>query len=262
MNGAYGTSSWGGISVATGVVRATPRGPNLIEVELSSAPLAVSPYGVGDALNPLTWTLTRGDTGAALILAEVTKVTELRFRIQVVDTLGGDTVTHTLYYATLVSPMGVRAVPPRFVTFVGLPLEPFVPPAQLARPIDLAGFGIPNRAGTTLYVGPDGDYATQSGVDLVTKLILRRVTTPKGAFRHLPQYGDAPGVKNRATDADLQATARNLERSVRKEPEVERASVSFSRSSTGVVKFTITARVRDAKLPIQIVLPYNPGVSL
>ena len=93
-------------------------------------------------------------------------------------------------------------------------------------------------------------------------LVIGADTTPKGAFRHLPQYGDAPGVKNRATDADLQATARNLERSVRKEPEVEKASVSFSRSSTGVVKFTITARVRDAKLPIQIVLPYNPGVSL
>ena len=49
--------------------------------------------------------------------------------------------------------------------------------------------------GGSLRIGADGDYVADEGTELMKKLILRRLLTPKGAFFHLPDYGYGLAVK-------------------------------------------------------------------
>jgi len=69
--GPWGLGGWGGGGgAALYVAGAYAVSNRTIRVILSTAPLAASPYGVGDALNPETWVVTRLDTDAVLTVLQ------------------------------------------------------------------------------------------------------------------------------------------------------------------------------------------------
>lgn len=256
--GAYGYSTWGGLSVTTGLSSVLPIGPRVLQVDLDSPPLAASAFGASDALNPDVWSLVRQDTSESYIIASVTRVTPTRFRLQLIAALGGPTVTHRLGAYTLRSPVGVLATAPRYLDFQGPAFAPFAPPEQLNRPIDIASAGV----GAAFRIGPTGDYVQHSGAELVRKLIIRRIVTVRGSFRHLPNYGFGIQPKGFINDTILFQLRSEIERVVLKEPEVVSARVKLTRSAQGVLHIYVTAQTRLQDLPIQIVLPFNPGVAL
>ncbi len=105
---------------------------------------------------------------------------------------------------------------------------------------DLA-FGASGSAGYA--TDSTGDYATESGLAAVRKRCIRRLSTQRGAFSHLPAYGvDIGGAVKRLGSVDaLSALAADAEAQLLQEPEVTSAKVSvdLARIAAGLVVFRV-----------------------
>jgi len=93
----------------------------------------------------------------------------------------------------------------------------------------------------TFQVDDTGDYAADRGMASLKKRILRRLTTRKGAFRHLPGYGVGfPGVvKLLSRPGVAAALAADAEDQIRQEPEVQSVSVRLVQSVPGLAYFSV-----------------------
>ncbi len=246
MAGSWGGSSWGGLSVTTSFDRAVAYGPKLVDVFLTGVPLAASVFGSGDALNPNSWTVVRSDTGAVFTVVAATKVSDLRYRLQVVEPLGPPHVTHVVSSSTLRSALGTLLVPPKSAEFAG-PLPALTPSQEVAqRPIDVRSRGAsPGFAiGGGLVMGSDGDYTNHAGAELFRKLILRRITTLPGEFFYLPNYGTDLELKMPMTPARLIRMKGQLESTIPLEPEVVSASVSLQAQANGTLFIGVEAQLK------------------
>jgi hypothetical protein len=153
--------------------------------------------------------------------------------------------------------------------FDGLTIGPdvFNPSLLVAR----GDFANPQTIGTpdgvtrlfgTFPIDETGDYAIDRGLVSYKKRIIRRLTTERGAFAHLPSYG--VGVLSRvkllarpSVIADLGAEA---EEQIRLEPETAEVSVSVEPSTTtpGLVTFRVRARTTTGDA-VNLGIPFNPG---
>lgn len=88
-----------------------------------------------------------------------------------------------------------------------------------------------------------GDYAQDEGMTSLRKRIIRRLTTRKGAFAHMPDYGVLmpANVKQLARAGLRQAIAADAEQQVMREPEVVSASVQLVVDGP-VTRFVVKAR--------------------
>lgn len=80
-----------------------------------------------------------------------------------------------------------------------------------------------------------GDYMLESGARLRKKLLIRRLSTLEGAFRHAPAYGSAPSIKVPYTAADLETLRTRIVQACLQEYEAERVEVTMSGIESGVV---------------------------
>lgn len=89
---AFGLSSWGSVDAALSVLRvASARAVSEREVEVvfNVPPMAGSPIGSGDALNPARWAILPA-TGAVRplsVVLQVAKVDDVTFRVYLLDKL-------------------------------------------------------------------------------------------------------------------------------------------------------------------------------
>lgn len=260
MAGGFGTSTWGGISVTTQLLDAVPLGPRLVAAKLEGEPLQSSQYVVGDALCVNTWTITRPDRVSPLFITGVHKVSGTEFRLQLADTLGDDSVTHTLSAQQLRSKSGLLAVYPRDITFAGPPYQAVVPSPTIADPIDLKGqSSYQNGAPGGLSVGADGDYDEESGAPLIRKLILRRLLTPKGAFYHLPNYGFGLRPKMFLRPSQLQLLKSAMREEIVRERGVANADLSLRLSREGVLTVSITVALQKPNILVPVVFSMTPA---
>ncbi len=99
-------------------------------------------------------------------------------------------------------------------------------------------------AGSTLVIS-SGDYASQSGPDLIMKLVKRRLISNTGDFFHLPNYGLGLRIKEPIPNVDLRKLAVQIEQQVNLEPEVaeSRASLSYA-AGTGTLLINLKVRLK------------------
>jgi hypothetical protein len=100
---------------------------------------------------------------------------------------------------------------------------------------------LPDTIAGTLIIGADGDYAQDEGSELVRKLIMRRLTTGRGGFYHLPEYGEGLKVKQPLPAGDLISFQGSLQRSIKREKEVKEAQVTVRQDGNSLV---VVARVQ------------------
>ncbi len=119
----YGLGPYGGLGGGGGglaLAGAYAVGTRTVRVALTVAPRAVSANGVGDALNPATWFLTRLSDDAAYLVIGVAAVDPVTFEVSTLQAFGAHTVDHLVGSATLVEPDGSEIGSPLTATFVGV----------------------------------------------------------------------------------------------------------------------------------------------
>jgi len=107
--------------------------------------------------------------------------------------------------------------------------------------------------GGTLNVNSAGDYQTMGGVELVRKLIIRRLTTRPGEFFHLPDYGFPFQTADVVRPVELVKLRAALREAVKREPEVKDAGVGLSLdSANGVLTVTVRAALQPAGETLEV----------
>jgi hypothetical protein len=242
-----------------------------VRVTLTDEPLHMSSVGVGDALNPSTWTIRRLDTGAYFDIMDVSEYTSTVFNLTVAQPFGSAFVNHEVTTSTLVDVSGTAMLQPTSAQFVGvIDVALSTPSERLAT----AGASVrdfanpqtrrvsPDLVGGTLVVNSAGDYESVTGVELFKKLVIRRLTTKKREFFHLPDYGLDLKSKDLVRAGDLAPLKTEIERQVGREPETEDVLASLILDSRGIVYATIKAKLRSGESANFTVPIIGAGVQL
>jgi hypothetical protein len=85
----------------------------------------------------------------------------------------------------------------------------------------------------TLQVDSTGDLALETGIPYLRKRIIRRLTTPTGAFLHMLNYGLAIPQKRNMRPSEMIRLKVLAEQQIRQEPDVVAAQVSLSSPRPG-----------------------------
>jgi hypothetical protein len=261
---AFGTGPSGSAGDLLTLVNAFAITTNAVRVTLSTPPRQSSRTAVGDALNPATWNIADTNTGAVFTVMQVLPVgvSYVTFDVQVVEPFSFQEALE-IYSTTLLAPNGDGLTPPVFFNFNGVGALA-QQPAQLASTRNLAAKDIANPPAPTgggslagtLVVTPAGDYATETGVALLKKLIIRRLTTPQGGFFHLPAYGVGLRVKELLPIADLVKLKAKIETQVLQEPEVQDASAVLSMANNALtLVLSVKMRATGARIDIPFTAP-------
>jgi phage baseplate assembly protein W len=220
-----------------------------VRVTLTADARAVSAIGTGDALNPATWRVVSLDHAAnvdvTFTVLAVRQVSPSVYELLLLEKLGSYLVTHVVSSTTLLDETGSLVSVPRSADFLGI--EEASARQDLVAPADLRNNPVPRSPAGTLVVDSAGDYETHSGVALLKKLILRRLTTAPGDFFHLPDYGLGLRAKDPMNPAELPRLKAEVERQVMLEPEVDavRAQVSLDRDGVLTIQLRVRTKTGD-----------------
>lgn len=93
-------------------------------------------------------------------------------------------------------------------------------------------------------VDDSGDLGNEDGLASLRKRIFRRLTTGKGAFAFLPNYGVGLKLKELASVAELPALQADVIQQVGREPEVAQVTANVSIQPLGVLTVTMNVLTR------------------
>lgn len=232
---------------------------NTLHVELGFVPTAESEFDDGDALNPASWVIAVPSTGTTYTTIGVLMVDSTTFDITVLEMLGDHFTDHSVT-ATLLASDG-SPFSPVAATFLGTveTIDP-IESVSLDRYLDRDLANPPFQADAdgfagTLQIGANGDYVSDSGVDLVKKLVMRRLSTPLGGFPHLPGYGVGLAIKEPIIGSGNLATLKTtIQTQIRLEPDVENVLVGLTldRSNTLLIQLRIRVAGHGAGFDMQM----------
>lgn len=247
----YGLGAYGSSPTTITVAGAFAISTHGVRVLLSAEPLHSDEFSTGDALNPLTWTVQNDTMGQAIVVIAASMHDATSVDLVTLDALGDHLDRHTVTAVGLLSVDGFAVTLPNSADFDGVvqTMDPVEraraedfrdrdlanPPFQLDRGLGAAG---------TLQISDDGDFTTEAGVPLTRKLVLRRMNTRRGSFRHLPEYGVLIAEKEPiSSGGDLQTILRDIEQQAEQEPDVARAVAHgmLDRSGVAVIQLAIQA---------------------
>lgn len=217
--GLWGTGAWGGLDLLVTGASALALTDRSVQVEIPSTPLQESEIGDGDALNPLTWSVT--SAGRQLTVLAVVRLNTVQFEIRTLELL--DSWQHQVVVDAPTLRDSLGAVSPVTFTVLGCrqaprSLGPTTDLVDLANPPFVGG-----GAGGSILVGAGGDYETETGRALLLKRVHRLLTTLPGELLGAPDYGIGLRVKEPLTVADVRELRLQIERALEAEPDVERA---------------------------------------
>ena len=258
--------------VSPGISLVYPTTWRTMRFELTEAPdFVVSSAGPGDALNPLSWSLERLDNDSFLTPVAVAQVNATTFDVTVTQVLPSHLIQVECGIVGLVfggTPTSAT------VTVQGMTWAPvFYPDGVAAQKLqvttDLANPPIPisdsSNVGGTLQIA-GGDYVNETGDAFVKKMILRLLSTPKGGFFHLPDYGyGVLTAKTFIPPSKLLETKQGIEQAIKNSiPEVSAVQAQITLMPNGLLKVTIAARTRPQGGTIYVSassVPVLPGYS-
>ncbi len=246
----FGLAPFGSSSSTITIIGAWAVSTHNVRVILSSEPKHASLYRGGDALNPTSWSVHRGDTGDAFTVLGVAEVNATAFDLDLLEPLGNHHVTHTVASLVLLSTAGLLITNPHSADFIGLvaQMDP-IRALELNRWRDRDLANPPNQSDAgngfsgALVIGSDGDYETDDGVVLIRKLVLRRLSTPRGGFRHLKNYGLGLALNEPIPGGDIIRLKTDIEREVLLEPDVSEARARLMMDRAGVLIIQLRIRV-------------------
>lgn len=114
---------------------------------------------------------------------------------------------------------------------------------------------IGSMAGGIVVVG--GDYALEHGARLRKKLLLRRLSTASGAFRHARSYGSAPPIKLPYSAGELEALRSRIVQACLQEYEAVSAEVRMEVLADGVVACHVEVQYSTAE-SVEAAASYSP----
>jgi len=265
----YGTSPYGCVVADLSISNAVAISTHVVRVTLTKAPQALSASLLGDVLNPTTWRVSRGDTSQSFTVLLISKVSNFVWDIRVLEKFASRNVTHTVSSATLLDVGGSLLDVPRSRVFAGILSAAASTPERKAakRKQGIRDLNNPpaptgsNSVSGSLVINSEGDYQLHDGPDFIRKLIFRRLTTAKGAFWHLPNYGVGLKVKEPIPGTELVKLRAEIERQIKLEPEVGGVTVTVRQSANSLsilVRATLRPTGQQVSFPLQV--PF--GVSL
>jgi len=234
----FGPSQWGSGIVPVSMVTAYAISTRQVYVLFSGALQARSGVLKGDALNPGTWKVVRLDTNAVVPMVGVRLRSPSEVVVTCLDPLPPFTDFATISAPELKDAAGTLISLPRDMTFAGLTEAAISTPEKIVQGatvqhrdlLNYAAINLGVQGGGTLVVA-GGDYVNQSGVDLIRKLVLRRILTTPGDFFWLPEYGVGLRVKEPIPAGDVVKLRAAIERQVSLEPEVTNVKASVTQSA-------------------------------
>lgn len=261
--GGYGREAYGDPFGAGGplyVVRALAVAGQVVRVVFDEAPLANSPAGQSDALNPSNYLF---DVVAGQATAPTAVGANAKLVVGPTNGVGNGTapgapderavdvhvdrqlivgITYRVTVRAVLSALGIGLGAPYAASFPGVTKLSVVRPQ--ARNQDLVDIGNPPFVGTWS-VDDSGDLALDPSPDAGTrKRVLRRITTPFGAFSFLNGYGGRIRIKGVAGLADMAAWKDDMLQQILLEPDVVDAANSVSIDPSGVLTVDVKARTR------------------
>jgi hypothetical protein len=235
--------SGGGLDVAEAIQVAT----NAIRVRLSGDVPIMNRGDVRDALYDRAWTLDAPyDPGVHIPLVYWV---ERESSSTVILFLDADLEGPHRRYRVIASPMLIGETRPisgrsaEFLTFG----EAKTKTNQQTR----KSFDIGNRAPGTFETDADGDYRNDAGLEGVKKRVMRRLTTGKGAFAHLPNYGLKLPLKRTYSIGDLRMLQADALAQVQDEGVVD-AQVVVSSPEPGLVRLVVTGQGLDEGVDVEL----------
>lgn len=259
--GTYWGVYWGGGAPSFGAASllAWATSERTLFVTFSTAPLALSPTLTADALNPASWTVTRQDSGRALLVVGVAALAPTAFELYLLDKLGPWLETHAV--SATVADALTRAVSTLSATCLGCVAEEAA--AAPGGMVDLANpyFGDDESAVVgTLRATSSGDYAVETGEQLLRKRLIRRLATDQNEFFHLEpeDYGLGLRSKEVPVASTLPTLRAAVLRQVLREPEIGAAKVNLTLTTAGVLTIAIYAELRRTGQSVRISIPVLP----
>lgn len=259
--GPYGSTPYGGetppvagAGPPVGTISCVPLTLRAVRV-LSSVPMPDwHPGEVGDAANPASWLLDYADASRSIPVAQVTQVdvTRTLWDVVLLDRLGSFSQSHRMRCFA-------AGFNPAEALFFGIGDGKSEADDQAGKGLarDLYSAATPRSPSARLRVASSGDYAGVRGAELVRKLVLRRLTTRRGAFFHLPKYGGGLRVKELLPTTDLPTLRREIEVECRMEREVVAASCQIRLSAEATI-FLIQLKL-DSNASLQLRLEAADG---
>lgn len=234
----YGTSGYG-IPTEMSLGYAFPSSIRRVRVELTSPPRMKSKSVQGDSLNPFSWSVSRLDTLESLFVLLVEPVNSTTFDLYVMKKMGDYPILHEVRAELLFSMGGSEIVNPVSAQFLGLtwPLST-TPDLLVTSDLKYLQPGV-------FDVDTTGDYSNITNLEVLKKVILRKITTIPSSFFHLPEFGIGVRVKEPIPTSSLVELKRQIEIAVLQEPEVVSASVALGFSNSGILLINVAARTRD-----------------
>lgn len=197
-----------------------------------------SAIALGDALNPATWTVSRVTTGAAYTPTLVQKLSERRVLITLREPLASWNYYHRVGSTTLQAANLVLVSAPYYLDFRGV-----LSTTATSEPDGIFDLFTSDVVGGSLQTTEAGGYARVYGVDVIRKLIFRRLTTMPGSFFYLSdsEYGVGLKIKGILRTHSLAALQREITDEIAREPGVIEVKVRLSLGS-GVLSIHVRAR--------------------
>lgn len=247
--GAYGLSPYG-FGGTLFVNAAWPVSTHTVRVELSQEPKHESAFVEGDALNPASWSVLKLVSGFQYTVIGAEMHDDTHVDVFLLEPLGNHLETHRVTAIDLVAANGSSASAPLSADFLGTvetidPLQAVALDRFLDR--DLANPPLQTEIGGfsgTLQIGSDGDYETEAGIPLAKKLVIRRLSTPRGGFPHLPTYGIGIIEKEPILGSgNLVALRKDIESQILEEPDIEDASARLLLDRSNVLFIQLRVRL-------------------
>lgn len=257
VKGGYGDEAWGDPFGAGGplhVVRAVAVSSHVVRVVFDETPLTRSAAGATDARNPgnYLFAVVDGDASAPIpVGVDREPLVGPVYGVESGDERGMDVhvdralaigVTYNVEAVNIVAALGGALASPSDADFLGVtPLGIGDPPKRSDALIDIG-----NPLGVGHYqVDSSGDIIPDaSALASLKKRVIRRITTDKHAFSHLPGYGARLAVKEVASLAELDSYRADLLQQIRREPDVLDAAVSIRLLPQGVVTFSVAVQAK------------------
>lgn len=269
--GGFGSEPFGDPSGSGGplaVLRARAIKGQLVRVTFNEEPLHQSPAGKNDALNPANYffTCTSGELYEAAVGTAPTVLPTLVDAspiqgpgIGLTDSTEWAVDVHTdkplvvglTYSVTVVNvlaKLGGTLASPASAEFPGIVRNTVATKPRNNN--DLVDIGSDLITGHFL-TDDSGDLSPQGGVDGLRKRIFRRLTTNKGAFPWMSDYGVGLRLKEPGSLAQMQLLKTDVVQQIGREPDVASVEAYLSLDQSGILTLQINA-IRKGGTPITL----------
>lgn len=288
----FGTGPFGTSLVLSGITleQVQVLRENLIRLVFNAAPRFTQLLDPNDASDSKRYTITAVDGSVgrdgeparpvtAVAVAQVENTLGAELDLTLDRPMSPEPAEYDITITGLVSDVGEIPLPTDTVRFTGLfkGIVPLVPEfiinnRDIANPQTRQGIfdPLPVQEGQpldpllgTLPIDSQGDLAFDEGLAGYKKRVMRRLTTRKGKFAHLPSYGVSilTSIKQLARPGLREFLADEAESQIRQEPETVDVSVELivDENNPAITRYQIRARTNFGQLPdFDVPLSFSP----